>query len=206
MDNAMAYIAKRGNNKAISSSVSVMVMIDLCLFVTTTAGLCVYGWQLACSNGILDCITGFNVFGILFIIFLTRSTAGQFTFFGKIIFSLTNTPLFFVVFSIQLAFFAIAPFSIAFLSRCFATCTLPVVAFALITFTVQIIWLATICAKTREWFNFLASATSFGYACVRHTCFSIKHLCLEPPSGPVPVCGLSYIKRDSILCQYLSGR
>ena len=125
----------------------------------------------------------FAFFGIS--VFSTTFSLGIFAFFCLSVFFVIN-------FKILLEMF-FAAFSILFNIRIYTFLALSMVA----------VTGCGLLVKLREGFNFIAFTASFGYDCLRHTCFSIKHLCLEPVSGHLPVSGLSYCMGMNSTCQLL---
>lgn len=62
-------------------------------------------------------------------------------------------------------------------------------------FVVSSQWTILAFMKLGKRFRLLATRTFSCYNWLRHDCFSIKQLCLEPASGHIPVSGLFYYNR-----------
>jgi len=212
------------NVKPMFGFISEMVMIFMGL-ISTRALKIIGSWQFSGLHGVIDRHSRFNCIWIEFpaigtIVYLVCFTffalriklSCLFAFIGLFIFHTHNMR--FKCFSItrvaSLTFFALSvaifglPTFVAFFV--FKLCFLTFIAFsinyillicAIFATRTDAVFVSTMFMKFRQRLDFLAFGTSLCYDCLRHGCFSIKQLCLEPVAGTQLASGSHYSTRDT---------
>ncbi len=173
----MATSTNRNNVKPMFTGIAFMMMVFYRLLTTKT--LKDVRWRKSPRyHSVTNSCSGFTIFWILFMaVFLGSSAFTALSIMFPCSFAFIA---FFILFSSNLPFFALV---ISFVvSFHIYTC-------AFLALCLKSIRTAPVFTKFRNRFNFLASATSFCYSCLRHGFFSVKKLCLEPVVGYTPIVG-----------------